>query len=164
LQPGAIAQTAGGVPGMCDGITQGRAGMQRSLFFRDVIAMPTAIALSYNTFDGALLLGVCEKIVPGMLIGALSFGHLPAIFVPAGPMTSGTPTAAILDRSNGSPSSCSMPLWRSCFTRSVVMSIRGAAIPSGQNSSPPRTAEPASMLLWQRRFAPRSRPPTSSSR
>lgn len=76
---------------MCDGITQGRAGMQLSLFSRDVIAMSTAIALSHDMFDAALLLGVCDKIVPGMLIGALSFGHLPAIFVPAGPMTSGLP-------------------------------------------------------------------------
>jgi phosphogluconate dehydratase len=91
LGAGAIAQMAGGVPAMCDGITQGRAGMQLSLFSRDVIAMSTAIALSHDMFDAALLLGVCDKIVPGMLIGALSFGHLPAIFVPAGPMTSGLP-------------------------------------------------------------------------
>jgi len=91
LGAGAIAQVAGGVPAMCDGITQGRAGMQLSLFSRDVIAMSTAIALSHDMFDAALLLGVCDKIVPGMLIGALSFGHLPAIFVPAGPMTSGLP-------------------------------------------------------------------------
>ncbi len=86
---GGIAQFAGGVPAMCDGITQGTAGMELSLSSRDVIAMSTAIALSHNMFDGALMLGVCDKIVPGMLIGALSFGHLPTIFVPAGPMTSG---------------------------------------------------------------------------
>jgi phosphogluconate dehydratase len=91
LQAGGIAQFAGGVPAMCDGITQGREGMQLSLFSRDVIAMATAIALSHDMFDAALLLGVCDKIVPGMLIGALGFGHLPAIFVPAGPMTSGLP-------------------------------------------------------------------------
>jgi phosphogluconate dehydratase len=91
LEGGGIAQFAGGVPAMCDGITQGRNGMQLSLFSRDVIAMATAIALSHEMFDGALLLGVCDKIVPGMLIGALGFGHLPAIFVPAGPMTSGLP-------------------------------------------------------------------------
>jgi phosphogluconate dehydratase len=91
LSAGAIAQMAGGVPAMCDGITQGRAGMQLSLFSRDVIAMSTAIALSHDMFDAALMLGVCDKIVPGMLIGALSFGHLPAIFVPAGPMESGLP-------------------------------------------------------------------------
>ncbi len=90
---GGIAQFAGGVPAMCDGITQGREGMQLSLFSRDVIAMATAIALSHDMFDAALLLGVCDKIVPGMLIGALGFGHLPAIFVPAGPMTSGLPNS-----------------------------------------------------------------------
>ena len=88
---GGIAQVAGGTPAMCDGITQGRAGMELSLFSRDVIAMSTAIALSHDMFDGALLLGVCDKIVPGLVIGALSFGHLPAVFVPAGPMTSGLP-------------------------------------------------------------------------
>jgi phosphogluconate dehydratase len=91
LEAGGIAQFAGGVPAMCDGITQGREGMQLSLFSRDVIAMATAIALSHDMFDAGLLLGVCDKIVPGMLIGALGFGHLPAIFVPAGPMTSGLP-------------------------------------------------------------------------
>ncbi|WP_369814232.1 phosphogluconate dehydratase [Marmoricola sp. Leaf446] len=91
LRSGGIAQFAGGVPAMCDGITQGRDGMQLSLFSRDVIAMSTAIALSHDMFDAGLMLGVCDKIVPGMLIGALSFGHLPAIFVPAGPMTSGLP-------------------------------------------------------------------------
>ena len=91
LRAGGIAQVAGGVPAMCDGITQGRDGMQLSLFSRDVIAMATAIALSHDMFDGALMLGVCDKIVPGMLIGALAFGHLPTAFVPAGPMTSGLP-------------------------------------------------------------------------
>ena len=86
---GAVAQFAGGVPAMCDGVTQGQPGMELSLFSRDAIAMSTAIALSHNMFDAALYLGVCDKIVPGLLIGALHFGHLPAIFVPAGPMTSG---------------------------------------------------------------------------
>ncbi|WP_150696614.1 phosphogluconate dehydratase [Pandoraea terrae] len=86
---GATAQVAGGVPAMCDGITQGNAGMELSLFSREVIAMSTAVALSHNMFDGALMLGVCDKIVPGLVIGALQFGHLPTIFVPAGPMTSG---------------------------------------------------------------------------
>ncbi|MBA0125898.1 phosphogluconate dehydratase [Haloechinothrix sp. YIM 98757] len=90
---GGIAQFAGGVPAMCDGITQGRAGMELSLFSRDVIAMATAVALSHDMFDGALLLGVCDKIVPGLVIGALSFGHLPTILVPAGPMTSGLPNS-----------------------------------------------------------------------
>ncbi len=88
---GGAAQVAGGVPAMCDGVTQGRTGMELSLFSRDVVAMSTAVALSHEMFDAALLLGVCDKIVPGLLIGALSFGHLPAIFVPAGPMPSGLP-------------------------------------------------------------------------
>jgi phosphogluconate dehydratase len=86
---GAVAQFAGGTPAMCDGVTQGQPGMELSLFSRDTIAMSTAIALSHNMFDAGLYLGVCDKIVPGLLIGALHFGHLPAIFVPAGPMTSG---------------------------------------------------------------------------
>ncbi|MDX6474168.1 MAG: phosphogluconate dehydratase [Gaiellaceae bacterium] len=88
---GAIAQFAGGVPAMCDGVTQGRTGMELSLFSRDVIAMSTAVALSHDLFDGVLALGVCDKIVPGLLIGMLSFGHLPSILVPAGPMPSGLP-------------------------------------------------------------------------
>jgi len=86
---GGVAQFAGGTPAMCDGITQGQAGMELSLFSRDTIAMATAVALSHNMFDAAVYLGVCDKIVPGLLIGALHFGHLPAIFLPAGPMTSG---------------------------------------------------------------------------
>ena len=86
---GATAQVAGGVPAMCDGVTQGTAGMELSLFSRDVIAMATAVALSHDMFDAALMLGVCDKIVPGLLIGALHFGHLPTVFVPAGPMPSG---------------------------------------------------------------------------
>ncbi|MES2942100.1 MAG: phosphogluconate dehydratase [Pseudomonadota bacterium] len=88
---GATAQVAGGVPAMCDGVTQGTSGMELSLFSRDVIAMSTAVALSHDMFDAALMLGVCDKIVPGLLIGALQFGHLPTVFVPAGPMTSGLP-------------------------------------------------------------------------
>ena len=86
---GFTAQVAGGVPAMCDGVTQGRSGMELSLFSRDLIAMATAIALSHDMFDGALYLGICDKIVPGLLIGALSFGHLPGIFIPSGPMPSG---------------------------------------------------------------------------
>jgi len=86
---GATAQVAGGVPAMCDGVTQGTPGMELSLFSRDVIAMATAVSLSHDVFDAALMLGVCDKIVPGLLIGALHFGHLPTVFVPAGPMTSG---------------------------------------------------------------------------
>lgn len=86
---GSVAQVAGGVPAMCDGVTQGQPGMELSLISRDVIAMATAVSLSHNMFDGGLMLGICDKIVPGLLIGALSFGHLPFIFVPAGPMPSG---------------------------------------------------------------------------
>ena len=86
---GGTAQVAGGVPAMCDGVTQGEAGMELSLFSRDLIAMAAGIALSHNTFDAATYLGVCDKIVPGLVIGAQIFGHLPAVFVPAGPMTSG---------------------------------------------------------------------------
>jgi len=88
---GATAQVAGGVPAMCDGITQGRSGMELSLFSRDVIAQATAISLSHDMFDAAVYLGICDKIVPGLLIGALAFGHLPAVFIPAGPMTPGIP-------------------------------------------------------------------------
>jgi len=88
-EAGATAQVAGGVPAMCDGVTQGQGGMELSLFSRDVIALSTAVALSHDMFDAALYLGICDKIVPGLLIGALSFGHLPAIFVPAGPMPTG---------------------------------------------------------------------------
>ncbi len=88
---GGTAQVAGGVPAMCDGVTQGETGMELSLFSRDVIALSTAVALSHQMFDSAVYLGVCDKIVPGLIIGALSFGHLPAVFIPAGPMTSGLP-------------------------------------------------------------------------
>ncbi|MGZ6734636.1 MAG: phosphogluconate dehydratase [Nocardioides sp.] len=91
IRAGGLAQVAGGVPAMCDGITQGRAGMELSLFSRDVIAMSAAIALSHDMFDAALMLGVCDKIVPGLVIGSLAFGHLPMGFVPAGPMASGLP-------------------------------------------------------------------------
>ena len=98
---GATAQVAGGVPAMCDGVTQGTAGMELSLFSRDVIAMATAVALSHDVFDAVLMLGVCDKIVPGLLIGALHFGHLPTVFVPAGPMASGlsnTEKSAVRER------------------------------------------------------------------
>ncbi|MBS0362197.1 MAG: dihydroxy-acid dehydratase, partial [Proteobacteria bacterium] len=88
-EAGGTAQYAGGVPAMCDGVTQGRPGMELSLFSRDTIAMATAVALTHDAFDAALMLGVCDKIVPGLVMGALSFGHLPVIFVPGGPMTSG---------------------------------------------------------------------------
>jgi len=88
---GATAQVAGGVPAMCDGVTQGRAGMELSLFSRDVIALAAGVALSHDTFDAALYLGVCDKIVPGLVMAAATFGHVPAVFLPAGPMTSGLP-------------------------------------------------------------------------
>ncbi|WP_427145152.1 phosphogluconate dehydratase [Rhizobium pisi] len=88
---GGVAQVAGGVPAMCDGVTQGQPGMELSLFSRDLIAMAAGVGLSHNMFDAALFLGVCDKIVPGLVIAALSFGHLPSIFVPAGPMTTGLP-------------------------------------------------------------------------
>src|SRR3569832_1610288 len=90
---GATAQVAGGVPAMCDGVTQGTAGMELSLFSRDTIALGTAVALSHDVFDCALMLGICDKIVPGLLIGALHFGHLPTVFVPGGPMPSGLPNS-----------------------------------------------------------------------
>jgi phosphogluconate dehydratase len=91
---GATAQVAGGVPAMCDGVTQGTPGMELSLFSRDAIAMGTAVALTHDMFDAALLLGICDKIVPGLLIGALHFGHLPMVFVPGGPMPSGLSNSA----------------------------------------------------------------------
>ena len=90
-ETGGVAQFAGGVPAMCDGVTQGQPGMDLSLMSRDVIAMSSAVALSHNMFDGALMLGICDKIVPGLLIASMTFGHLPTVFVPAGPMPSGIP-------------------------------------------------------------------------
>ena len=92
-QVGATAQVAGGTPAMCDGVTQGRPGMELSLFSRDVIAMSTGVALTHDAFDAAMMLGVCDKIVPGLFMGALAFGHLPVVFAPAGPMPSGIPNA-----------------------------------------------------------------------
>ena len=92
-EAGGVAQFAGGVPAMCDGVTQGRPGMELSLFSRDVIAMSTGVALTHDAFDAALMLGVCDKIVPGLFMGALAFGHLPVVFAPAGPMPSGIPNA-----------------------------------------------------------------------
>ncbi|MGR3198669.1 MAG: dihydroxy-acid dehydratase domain-containing protein, partial [Paracoccus sp. (in: a-proteobacteria)] len=88
---GATVQVAGGVPAMCDGVTQGRAGMELSLFSRDVIALAAGVGLSHDCFDSAMYLGVCDKIVPGLVIAAATFGHIPAVFVPAGPMPSGLP-------------------------------------------------------------------------
>ena len=112
---GGMAQVAGGVPAMCDGVTQGQAGMELSLFSRDVIALSTGVALSHDMFDAAVYLGICDKIVPGLLIGALAFGHLPAVFIPAGPMPSGMPN----DEKAKSASSTSRERWggRSCSRR-----------------------------------------------
>ena len=95
---GATAQVAGGVPSMCDGVTQGQPGMELSLFSRDVIALAAGVALSHNVFDAALFLGICDKIVPGLVMAAATFGHLPAVFIPSGPMPSGLP--------NGNNSNC----------------------------------------------------------
>ena len=113
---GATAQVAGGVPAMCDGVTQGQPGMDLSLFSRDVIAMATAIALSHGMFDGAALLGICDKIVPGLLIGALRFGHLPTLLIPGGPMPSGLANKreaahppAVTPRARRRRTSCSRP-------------------------------------------------------
>jgi phosphogluconate dehydratase len=88
---GGTAQVAGGVPAMCDGVTQGQPGMELSLFSRDVIALAAGVAMSHNTFDAAVYLGICDKIVPGLVIAAATFGHVPAVFIPGGPMTSGLP-------------------------------------------------------------------------
>ena len=88
-EAGVTAQVAGGVPAMCDGVTQGQVGMELSLFSRDTIALSTAVALTHGMFEGAVLLGICDKIVPGLLIGALRFGHLPTVLIPSGPMPSG---------------------------------------------------------------------------
>ena len=90
-EAGATAQVAGGVPAMCDGVTQGQPGMELSRFSRDVIALAAGVAMSHNCFDAAVYLGICDKIVPGLVIAAATFGHVPALFVPSGPMTSGLP-------------------------------------------------------------------------
>jgi phosphogluconate dehydratase len=153
---GATAQVAGGVPAMCDGVTQGQAGMELSLFSRDVIAMSTAIALSHGMFDGALCLGVCDKIVPGLLIGALSFGHLPTIFVPAGPMPSGVPNKekaqirklfaegkvgrdALLDSEAGSYHSAgTCTFYGTANSNQMLMEVMGLHLP-GSAFVPPNT-------------------------
>jgi phosphogluconate dehydratase len=146
-EAGGTAQVAGGVPAMCDGVTQGETGMELSLFSRDVIALSTAIALSHQMFDAAVYLGVCDKIVPGLIIGALSFGHLPAVFIPAGPMTSGLANdekgkvrqlyaegkvdrAALLDseaRSYHGPGTCTF--FGTANSNQLVMEIMGLHLP-----------------------------------
>ena len=130
---GGVARVAGGVPAMCDGITQGRAGMELSLFSRDVIAMSAAIALSHDAFDAALMLGVCDKIVPGLVAGALAFGHLPTAMIPAGPMSSGLPN-------DGRPRSVARtPTARSAARTSSPPRSRGTTRPARARSTAPPT-------------------------
>src|ERR1700722_15708262 len=151
---GGTAQVAGGVPAMCDGVTQGEAGMELSLFSRDVIALSTAVALSHQMFDAAVYLGVCDKIVPGLLIGALSFGHLPAVFLPAGPMTSGLSNteksrirqlyaegkvsrAELLEaeaKSYHGPGTC--PFYGTANTNQMMMEIMGLHLPGAAFINP----------------------------
>jgi phosphogluconate dehydratase len=153
-EAGAVGQVAGGVPAMCDGVTQGQPGMELSLFSRDVIAMSTAVALSHNMFDAALCLGVCDKIVPGLLIGALRFGHLPVIFIPAGPMRSGLPNPekarirqlyaegkvgrdALLDaesKSYHSPGTCTF--YGTANSNQMLMEIMGLHLPGAAFINP----------------------------
>jgi len=154
---GAVAQFAGGVPAMCDGVTQGQPGMELSLFSRDVIAMGTAVALTHNMFDSALYLGICDKIVPGLLMGALAFGHLPGIFVPGGPMLSGVPNKekarvrqlyaegkcgrdALLEseaQSYHSPGTCTF--YGTANSNQVLMEVMGLHLP-GAAFVPPNTS------------------------
>ena len=155
-EAGATAQVAGGVPAMCDGVTQGQPGMELSLFSRDIIAMSTGIALSHGMFDAALCLGVCDKIVPGLLIGALSFGQLPVIFVPAGPMPSGLPNKekarirqlfaegkverdALLDSEAGSYHSAgTCTFYGTANSNQMLMEVMGLHLP-GSAFVPPNT-------------------------
>jgi len=136
---GATAQVAGGVPAMCDGVTQGTPGMELSLFSRDVIAMATAVSLSHDVFSGALMLGVCDKIVPGLLIGALQFGHLPTVFVPAGPMTSGL--------SNGEKSKVREKAAQGLVGRAELLAAESAAYHSAGTCTFYGTANSNQMLL-----------------
>ncbi|CAM2827947.1 phosphogluconate dehydratase [Legionella worsleiensis] len=151
---GGVAQFAGGVPAMCDGITQGQPGMELSLLSRDVIAMSAAIALSHNMFDGGLLLGICDKIVPGLLMAALSFGHLPFVFVPAGPMPSGVPNqekarvrqlyaegkadkSALLDieaKSYHSPGTCTF--YGTANSNQLIIELMGLQLPGSSFVNP----------------------------
>ncbi|WP_353141220.1 phosphogluconate dehydratase, partial [Limnohabitans sp.] len=136
---GATAQVAGGVPAMCDGVTQGEDGMELSLFSRDVIALATAVGLSHNVFDTALFLGVCDKIVPGLFIGALQFGHLPAVFVPAGPMTSGL--------SNDDKSKVRQQYAQGLVSREVLLEAEQAAYHSAGTCTFYGTANSNQMLM-----------------
>ncbi len=136
---GASAQVAGGVPAMCDGVTQGEAGMELSLFSRDVIALATAVGLSHNVFDATMFLGVCDKIVPGMFMGALHFGHLPAVFVPAGPMTSGL--------SNDDKSKIRQQYAQGLVDRATLLSAEQAAYHSAGTCTFYGTANSNQMLM-----------------
>ena len=149
-----MGQVAGGVPAMCDGVTQGEPGMELSLASREVIAMSTAVALSHNMFDAAMLLGICDKIVPGLMIGALRFGHLPMIFVPGGPMPSGIPNKEKAEvrqlyaegkatreqllesemKSYHSPGTCTF--YGTANTNQVVMEIMGLHLPGSSFVNP----------------------------
>lgn len=157
---GSTAQVAGGVPAMCDGVIQGQPGMEMSLFSRDVIAMATALSLSHNVFDGVLCLGVCDKIVPGLLIGALQFGYLPAGFIPAGPMLSGIPNkekAAVRQRyadgkasrdellaaesaSYHSPGTCTF--YGTANSNQVLMEMLGVQLPGSSFVNPDNPLRP----------------------
>jgi len=154
LKRNAIARVAGGVPAMCDGITQGEPGMELSLFSRDVIALSTAVGLSHNVFDAAICLGVCDKIVPGMVIGSLSFGHLPIAFIPAGPMPTGISNAdknvvrkkfanGEVDRSTlisseqaAYHSSGTCTFYGTANTNQLIMEVMGLQLPSSSFISP----------------------------
>lgn len=154
LKRKAIARVAGGVPAMCDGITQGEPGMELSLFSRDVIALSTAVGLSHNVFDAAICLGVCDKIVPGMVIGSLSFGHLPIAFIPAGPMPTGISNAdknevrkkfanGEVDRSTlisteqaAYHSSGTCTFYGTANTNQLIMEVMGLQLPSSSFVSP----------------------------
>ena len=157
LKRKAIARVAGGVPAMCDGITQGEPGMELSLFSRDVIALSTAVGLSHNVFDAAICLGVCDKIVPGMVIGSLSFGHLPIAFIPAGPMPTGISNAdknevrkkfanGEVDRSTlisteqaAYHSSGTCTFYGTANTNQLIMEVMGLQLPSSSFVSPEST-------------------------
>ena len=170
-EAGATAQFAGGVPAMCDGVTQGQDGMELSLWSRDVIAQSTAVALSHAVFDAALMLGVCDKIVPGLLIGALAFGHLPVVFVPAGPMTSGLPNdekarvrqlyaqgkvdrAALLEAEMASyhgPGTCTF--YGTANSNQMLMEVMGLHLPGAAFINPGTPLREALTLAAARRAA-----------
>jgi phosphogluconate dehydratase len=176
---GATAQVAGGVPAMCDGVTQGRAGMELSLFSRDVIALATAVALSHEAFDSALLLGICDKIVPGLFIGAASFGQLPIIFVPGGPMPTGsiankqkaevrqrfaeglaTRDELLAAEMNSYHNAGTCTFYGTANSNQMLMEMMGLHVPAPRSSI--RTRRCATRSRWPRRSAPP--PPPRSGR